>query len=97
MVLTRCVPEQSPEHVARCPLRPVAKPHRDSGDEEIPNVILKVSSFEGGELWIEDPLVNVDRRKIAGVITVTPFQNNVIEFDAKTALRTTMPWTGTGC
>ena len=29
-----------------------AKPHRDSGDEEIPNVILKVSYFEGGELWI---------------------------------------------
>ena len=69
-----------------------AKHHRDAGNEEIPNVILKASSFEGGELWIEDPLgpdvMDLDCRKIAGVIT--PFQSNMVEFDAKTALRTTM-------
>ena len=49
-----------------------AKHHRDAGtgNEEIPHVILKASSFEGGELWIEDPLgpdvMDLDGRMIAG-------------------------------
>ena len=33
-----------------------AKPHRDSGNEVTPNVVIKLSDFQGGGLWIEDPL-----------------------------------------
>ncbi|CAE7766328.1 cya1 [Symbiodinium necroappetens] len=35
----------------------VAKPHRASGNDELPNVFLKLSSFEGGKLWVEDNMI----------------------------------------
>ena len=31
-----------------------SQPHTDSSNDEFPNVVLQISSFTGGELWIED-------------------------------------------
>ena len=42
-----------------------AKPHRDSGNDATPNVVIKLSDFKGGGLWIEDPL-GQDARDIDG-------------------------------
>ena len=61
-----------------------ARPHRDSGNDATPNVVIKLSDFQGGGLWIEDPLGqdarDVDGRVIPGsnvnfdrdVIVLTP-------------------------
>ena len=50
-----------------------AKPHRDSGNEATPNVVIKLSDFQGGGLWIEDPLGqdarDIDGRVIPGTNT----------------------------
>ena len=47
-----------------------ARPHRDSGNDATPNVVIKLSEFQGGGLWIEDPLGqdarDVDGRVIPG-------------------------------
>ena len=42
-----------------------ARPHRDSGNDATPNVVIKLSDFQGGGLWIEDPL-GQDARDIDG-------------------------------
>ena len=53
-----------------------AKPHRDSGNDATPNVVIKLSDFQGGGLWIEDPL-GQDARDIDG--RVIPGSN--VDFD----------------
>ncbi|CAE7857329.1 unnamed protein product, partial [Symbiodinium necroappetens] len=74
-----------------------ARPHRDSGNEAVPNVVIKLSDFQGGGLWIEDPLgldpQEIDGRTIQG--TNTDFEHETIVFNAKEALRMTLPWEGT--
>ena len=74
-----------------------AKPHRDSGNEATPNVVIKLSDFQGGGLWIEDPLGqdarDIDGRVIPG--TNTDFDQDTIVFNAKEALHMTLPWEGT--
>ena len=74
-----------------------AKPHRDSGNEAVPNVVIKLSDFQGGGLWIEDPLgldpQVIDGRTIQG--TNTDFEHETIVFNAKEALHMTLPWQGT--
>ena len=74
-----------------------AKPHRDSGNDATPNVVIKLSDFQGGGLWIEDPLGqdvrDIDGRVIPGVNT--DFDQDVIVFNAKEALHMTLPWEGT--
>ena len=74
-----------------------AKPHRDSGNDSTPNVVIKLSDFQGGGLWIEDPLGpdvrDIDGRTIAG--SNTDFDEYLIIFNAKEALHTTLPWEGT--
>ncbi|CAE7301804.1 unnamed protein product [Symbiodinium sp. CCMP2456] len=65
-----------------------AEPHRDSGNEPVPNVVIKLSDFRGGGLWIEDPL-GLDRREIDGRAiqgTNTDFVQETIVFNAKEAL-----------
>ncbi|CAE7938879.1 unnamed protein product, partial [Symbiodinium necroappetens] len=42
-----------------------AKPHRDSGNDATPNVVIKLSDSQGDGLWIEDPL-GQDTRDIDG-------------------------------
>ncbi|OLP84362.1 hypothetical protein AK812_SmicGene34786 [Symbiodinium microadriaticum] len=74
-----------------------AKPHRESGNDATPNVVIKLSDFQGGGLWIEDPLGqdarDIDGRVIPGVNT--DFDQDVIVFNAKEALHMTLPWEGT--
>ncbi|CAE7939385.1 unnamed protein product [Symbiodinium necroappetens] len=74
-----------------------AKPHRDSGNEATPNVVIKLSDFHGGGLWIEDPLgqdpQDIDGRTIQG--TNTEFEQDTIVFNAKEALHMMLPWEGT--
>ena len=70
-----------------------AKPHRDSGNEATPNVVIKLSDFQGGGLWIEDPLgqdpQDIDGRTIPG--TNTECDQDTIVFNAKEALHMTLP------
>ena len=74
-----------------------AKPHRDSGNDATPNVVIKLSDFQGGGLWIEDPLGqdarDIDGRVIPG--SNTDFDRDIIVFNAKEALHATLPWEGT--
>ena len=74
-----------------------AKPHRDSGNDATPNVVIKLSDFQGGGLWIEDPLGqdarDIDGRVIPG--SNTDFDRDIIIFNAKEALRATLNWEGT--
>ena len=70
-----------------------ARPHRDSGNDATPNVVIKLSDFQGGGLWIEDPLGqdarDVDGRVIPG--SNVDFDRDVIVFNAKEALHATLP------
>ncbi|CAE7809987.1 unnamed protein product, partial [Symbiodinium necroappetens] len=63
----------------------------------VPNVVIKLSDFQGGGLWIEDPLgldsQEIDGRTIQG--TNTDFEQDTIVFNAKEALHMTLPWEGT--
>ena len=74
-------------HVFRYPLR--------SGGET-PSGVIKLSDFQGGGLWIEDPLGqdarDIDGRMIPG--SNTDFDQDVIVFNAKEALHMTLPWEG---
>ncbi|CAE7846640.1 unnamed protein product, partial [Symbiodinium sp. KB8] len=74
-----------------------AKPHRDSGNDATPNVVIKLSDFKGGGLWIEDPLGqdarDIDGRAIPG--SNVDFDRDIIVFNAKEALHATLPWEGT--
>ena len=75
-----------------------AKPHRDSGNDATPNVVIKLSDFQGGGLWIEDPLGqdvrDIDGRAIPG--SNVDFDRDIIVFNAKEALHhATLPWEGT--
>ena len=73
------------------------EPHRDSRNAHIPNGIIALSEFTGGEVWTEceggDSFQVIDGRRLAGrLIPIT--ENLLTSTHAYRDLHFTMPWTG---
>ncbi|CAE7217322.1 cyp-13A1 [Symbiodinium natans] len=71
-------------------------PHRDTQNENTPNLVLKLSSFSGGGLWIEDSCGSVERL-VSGKPTlgkILNFQDGKLYVQAREKWHATEPWEG---
>ncbi|CAE7227529.1 unnamed protein product, partial [Symbiodinium natans] len=72
------------------------KPHRDQQNSCVPNLVVPLSSFEKGEIWVATDCGTVSRRvngqQQKGVLL--PVGAGPVLFDARRALHLTEPWKG---
>ena len=69
--------------------------HRDSSNAALPNIVVAVSSFQGGGIWVEDSQ-GTDVQEVAGspVNGIVHDLSRPLKFDAHARYRCTMPWEG---
>ena len=91
--------EQAPDHKfsAFILLRNVkADVHKDLGNTDTPSLLIGVSTFNNGELWVESPDGNVEMTLKDKVIcgNLYPVCDTKVFFDARNTWHATMPWHG---
>ena len=91
--------EQAPDHKfsAFILLRNVkADVHKDLGNTNTPSLLIGVSTFNNGELWVESPDGNVEMTLKDKVIcgNLYPVCDTKVFFDARNTWHATMPWHG---
>ena len=91
--------EQAPDHKfsAFILLHNVkADVHKDLGNADTPSLLIGVSTFNNGELWVESPDGNVEMTLKDKVIcgNLYPVCDTKVFFDARNTWHATMPWHG---
>ena len=74
-----------------------AEVHRDSNNDETrDNILVKISDFARGEVWLEGPgdieMVDAQGNSLMG--SAIPWSGNVLRFNARCSRHATLPWTG---
>ena len=72
------------------------QPHRDTLNDSVCNLLIPLSVFEGGEIWVEDPdgnheILHRGRRILGKLLDVSA---GPVLLQAQRALHCTMPWHG---
>ena len=74
-----------------------AEVHRDSNNDETrDNILVKLSDFSKGEVWLEGP-GNVEMFDAQGnsfMGSAIPWDGNILRFNARCSRHATLPWTG---
>ncbi|CAE7331476.1 unnamed protein product, partial [Symbiodinium sp. KB8] len=91
--------EQAPDHKfsAFILLHNVkADVHKDLGNADAPSLLIGVSTFNNGELWVESPDGNVKMNFKDKVVfgNLHPVCDTKVFFDARNTWHATMPWHG---
>ncbi|CAE7264057.1 unnamed protein product [Symbiodinium sp. CCMP2592] len=70
--------------------------HRDPRNAAVPNMIVAISSFSNGGIWIQDPSGTTVRSFHGSPVTGTvhSLQDGPVYLDARGCLHATQPWTG---
>ena len=70
--------------------------HRDSRNASFDNLIIPLTEFGGGQLWLEDDSGTVPQTRGESEIwgTPIPIPRKGLRFNAREAFHCTMPWTG---
>ena len=74
-----------------------AEVHRDSNNDETrDNILVKISDFSKGEVWLEGPgnveMFDAEGNSFMG--SAIPWDGNILRFNARCSRHATLPWTG---